>query len=86
MATKNEYLTFEKMITPVVIKILFWIVVAACVLGGLFMLPQEPVSGILMIILGPLVARIYAEILMVMFKMNEHLFEIKELLAKKADK
>jgi len=70
----NDYLTFKKMITPVILHILFWVLVAIAVLFGLYTMVQVPggfVMGLLTMILGPVVIRIYVEIIMVMFKINE---------------
>jgi len=45
-------------------------------------LPQqhsgEPVGGILMIILGPIAVRVYAEVILLMFKIHSTLVDIKE--------
>lgn len=79
------------MITPVIIKIVFWIAVGGAVLVGLFSIGTGMVtydgqglvvSGILMIILGPLVVRIYCELIIIMFKVYESLNEIKDTLKK----
>jgi len=69
------------MITPIIIQILFWISVVLVVIVGLVGMTEDFLTGILTIILGPLVVRLYAEILMVVFKMNDHLNEINESLA-----
>jgi hypothetical protein len=74
----NEYLTFRKMITPVFIQIIFWIAVAAIVIGGLAAIANDnPGAGILVILIGPLVARIYAEILIVIFRINDNVGAIR---------
>jgi hypothetical protein len=68
------------MITPVIIQVVFWILVAIVVISGLFSLGDNFLYGLLMIILGPIVVRIYAEILIVLFKMNDWLAEINQTL------
>ncbi len=85
-ANENEYVNFRKMITPTLIQGLFWIVVVICVAAGVFRLTSEPVTGISLIIFGPLVARVYAEILLIMFKIHERLGDIQSLLEKSLDK
>ncbi len=74
----NEYLTFRKMITPIFIQIIFWIAVVAIVIGGLAAIANDnPGPGILLILLGPLGARIYAEILIVIFRINDNVAAIR---------
>lgn len=73
----NEYLTFRRMITPVFIQVIFWIAVVAIVIAGIVQLGQGAVEGILVILLGPLVARIYAELLIVIFRINEDVAAIR---------
>jgi hypothetical protein len=75
------------MITPTIIKIIFWAGVGASVIMGLIMLISGAASpwgggiqvfgGLLTIVIGPLVTRIYCELLIVLFKMNEALQDIK---------
>jgi hypothetical protein len=73
----GEYLTFEKMIAPVVIQILFWIGVVAVVISGLFTLfAASFISGLLIIILGPIAVRVYCEVLLVFFRILDNLREI----------
>jgi len=89
----EDYLSFRKMITPLVIKILFWIGVAVCVIAGLITVATSSgrygsgafgfLSGLLFIVLGPVVVRIYCELLILFFRMNDTLTEIKQELAKK---
>ncbi|HSG25914.1 MAG TPA: DUF4282 domain-containing protein [Anaerolineales bacterium] len=94
----RSFLNFERMITPVIITILFWIgliIVAisalvvffggiigglngdgfGSVLGGLF-------GGPLVFILGGLMVRIYSELLILAFRINETLTDIKNELKK----
>jgi hypothetical protein len=57
---------------------LFWIVVAVTVIMGIMMIVATgDARGILVIIFGPIVARIYAEILIVLFRINDHLRRIQ---------
>lgn len=74
----NEYLTFRRMITPVFIQVIFWVIVAVVVIAGIAMLADGRAgAGILTIVLGPLVARIYAEILIVIFKIHDNVAAIR---------
>ncbi|TVR42451.1 MAG: DUF4282 domain-containing protein [Planctomycetota bacterium] len=74
----KEYLNFNKMITPTFIQILFWLGVVACVIAGLVMIvtgyeAMQKVAGLLTIVIGPLVVRIYAELMLVIFKIHGNL-------------
>jgi hypothetical protein len=66
------------MITPVFIQIIFWIAVVGIVIAGVVAIANgKSGSGIALILLGPLGARIYAEILIVIFRMNDSLLDIR---------
>ena len=89
----KDFLNFKKMVTPVIIQILFWIGVVVSVIGGLISIIGGAVSdygggamvfmGLLYIFLGPLVVRIYCELLIVVFSINDTLTEIKNSLKDK---
>ncbi len=84
----SDFWSFRKMITPVIIEILFWVGVIVCIIAGLILIgtgiktneAQTVLSGVLLLILGPLGVRIYCEILIVFFRINETLTEIKHVL------
>lgn len=78
----EDFITFRRMVTPVLIQVAFWIGVVITVIGGLAMLiagdgVQVRVSGFIMLVFGPILSRLYAEIFIVVFRMNETLTEIK---------
>ena len=80
----RDFLAFRTMITPVVIQILFWVGVALCIIFGIGYIlvgsrygAAGPFYGLMLIIFGPLVVRIYCEILIIFFRINETLTEIK---------
>jgi|SRR5690625_2040443 len=87
----SSFLNFDKMLTPTIIKIVFWIGAGLSVLMGLLMIIQGAGAyygggasifmGLLTIVIGPFVVRIYCELLIIFFKMNETLHEVKNLLA-----
>jgi len=84
----SDFWSFRKMVTPVIIEILFWVGVIVCIIAGLILVvagiktsqPQSVLSGVLLIIFGPLAVRVYCEILIVFFRINETLTEIRHLL------
>lgn len=89
----NDFLKFRKMITPAIITILFWLGAGISVLAGLIIMGTSFgrfgggaatfFGGLLTLALGPIVVRIYCEILILFFRMNETLTEIKHGLEKK---
>jgi len=86
----EKFFSFDRMITPSIIKVLFWIGVVVSVIGGLATIiggiaapyggGTMVLSGILGIIFGPLITRVYCELLILLFKINDNLGEIKEKL------
>jgi hypothetical protein len=79
-APMNEFLSFRKMITPLFIQVIFWLMVGLCVLGGLINMFQGGVNifvGLVMIVLGPLFIRIYCELLIVLFRIYDELVGIR---------
>jgi len=91
MSDFNDFLTFRKMITPTIIQIIFWIGIVLCVVGGIVYIVvgavQNTASGVLYglitLIIGPLVVRIYCELLILMFRMNDSLSEINDKMGRK---
>jgi len=89
----EDYLTFRKMITPIIIQILFWIGAVGSVLWALFQIFRGAttsygggslvLTGLVMLFLGPIIVRIYCELLILIFRINETLTEIKNSLEKK---
>jgi len=78
----KDFLTFRRMITPVIIEILFWLGSIICVLVGLAWLVnnREGAMGLALLVLGPLAVRIYCELLILAFRINETLTDIRNTL------
>ena len=84
----NEFLSFRKMITPILIQVIFWIGVALCVIAGLIGIiggaradfggGTQVLEGLLTLLLGPLFVRIYCELLIVIFRIHEELVAIRK--------
>jgi hypothetical protein len=72
------------MITPIIIQILFWLGVIIAVIFGIVSIVYGVIRsdvttllyGLLVLILGPVAVRIYCEILILFFRINETLTEI----------
>lgn len=83
----REFLQFNKMITPSIIKFVFWIGAGLAILFGIIQIIAgaaspygggfQVISGLFTVVLGPFVIRIYCELLIVFFKVLETLQEIK---------
>ena len=73
----KAFLNYEYMITPGVLKILSYIAAVVAVIVGLFTtFTADPIAGIAMTVLGPIVVRIYAELMLVVFEMHKELKKI----------
>ncbi|MDE0313788.1 MAG: DUF4282 domain-containing protein [Candidatus Poribacteria bacterium] len=96
----KDFLKFKKMITPIIIPILFWIGTIICIIVGLVMIITgttgelrefRPVGeeivliGLGYIFLGPIVMRVYCEFLIILFSVNDKLEDIKGLLKSQQD-
>jgi hypothetical protein len=92
MFSLNDLFQWERFITPSIIKIFYWLAVAIAVLvglsgltSGLGMMVVSPVAGLLMmlasiagVLIGVVFARIAAEFVLIVFRMNEHLGAIRQ--------
>lgn len=98
----KRFFNFDRMITPVIIKILFYIGLVGSAISGIVFFFTTLIAGInrgsfgailggfllgllggiVAVALGALMARIYSELLIVVFQINESLTDIKELLRK----
>lgn len=82
----KELLLFNKMITGEIIKVLFWIATAFVVLSGIFTFFVSLVTGefaaafggLVIIIVGPIIVRVYCEVIIIFFKIYEVLREIRD--------
>ena len=81
----KEFLTFRKMVSPVLIQIAFWLAIVFILYTAITDFLHN--VGLLMVvevlILGPLVARVVCEILILFFRINDNLSLIKNELEKK---
>jgi hypothetical protein len=87
----RDLFQWERFITPSIIKIFYWlaVIIAALfglsgIVSGLALLAVSPVGGIFTILgsllgtlVGIIMARISAEFVLIVFRMNEHLGAIR---------
>ncbi|MHB8728318.1 MAG: DUF4282 domain-containing protein [Sulfuricaulis sp.] len=73
------FFTFDKMITPVFIHVIYWIGIAVVVLAGFSTIHEgSPVRGVLGIVAGLIMTRVSCEVLIVLFRINDNLSAIRE--------
>lgn len=78
----KDVLVFRRMVTPILIQILYWLLTFATLVLAMFFIgnPNGPIGtiiGLSVLILGPMVIRIFAEIGILGFRINETLTDIK---------
>lgn len=85
----KDFLAFRTMLTPIIIQAIFWLGAAICAIAGLILILSgigqysggpNVLKGVLLLFLGPIAVRIYCEILIIFFRINETLTEIKHTL------
>ena len=88
----KDFLAFRTMLTPIIIQVIFWVGVVICVIAGLIYILSgvgqygggpNVVKGVILLFLGPIAVRIYCEILIIFFRINETLTEIQHTLEEK---
>lgn len=85
--TLARFMNFDKMITPVIIKVIFIIGVVVTTLLGLGMIVSGLGSpygggisvfmGLLTLVVGPIFNRVYCELIIVVFKVHEALEDLR---------
>lgn len=94
----GDFLAFRRMVTPILIQIIFWFGVIASVISGLVIMVSglgavggsrssgdggsvvSFVMGVAVMIGGTLAIRIWCELLILFFRMNETLTDIKNAI------
>jgi hypothetical protein len=79
----RDLLYFDSMITPKIITIIYWIMLVGVVISGLGLMFSGSgitgvITGLLVIALGALLARIYCELMIVLFKIHENLKKVAD--------
>ena len=93
----KDFLKFKKMITPIIIPILFWIGTIISVIAGIVFIALGAIDnfgadegemvlmGFCYLFLGPIAIRVYCEFLIIIFSVNDKLTDIKGLLKHQQD-
>ena len=78
----KDLLFFEKMITPKIINVVYWLMLAGTVITGLGAMFSHYgggfLAGVFILISGAIGARIFCELLIVLFKINENMQKIAD--------
>lgn len=84
----KDFFTFRRMLTPVLIQIAMFIGMLTLILTGLYGMFYEHaiIKGLIVIILGPIAMRLSAELLIVMFRVNETMTDIHNTLRQLAER
>lgn len=73
----KDLLFFDKMVMPKVITFIYWLMLAGCVIAGLATMFGSFLMGLGILVGGAIMARLYCELIIVLFKMNESLTAIR---------
>lgn len=77
-----QFLTFRRMLAPILIQIVYWVATFGVVISGLVLLitgeGDAKWGGLALLVLGPIGVRLYAEIFIVIFRVNETLTDIRD--------
>lgn len=88
----EDLLQWDRFITPTIIKTFYWLVIALVVLGGisgiftgLLQMAISPFGGFITVLMaiagviaGVIFCRIVAELILIVFRINEHLGAIRD--------
>jgi len=81
-----DFIMFRRMIIPILIRILFVIALVVCVIGFVVNLVESNIGAALgFLIIGPLVARIYSELIILLFVINDTLADLNRTVAELRD-
>ncbi len=79
-----DFLAFRRMLVPVIIQIIFWVLVVGVVVLSILLIAggnmEQIVIGIIMLPLGPFAVRIMCESMIVVFRINETLTDLRNMI------
>ena len=76
----GDFLRFRTFLMPVLIQTLFWIGIVAVVITGLVTMFSDDggfLQGLFVLVIGPVMVRLYAELILLGFKIYEAVDEIR---------
>jgi hypothetical protein len=80
----KDILQFKSLVTPIFVQIIFWVLTAMVVISAVSAIFHGQIlTGIVALIIGPLVARIFCETMIVVFRIHDNVAAIKGIAEKK---
>ena len=78
----KDFLTFRTMMDPILIQILFWLIMTMIIIVAILDIMHHAPWSVLfqVIILAPIVTRVICELLILFFRINDNLVDIKKNL------
>jgi|WetSurMetagenome_2_1015567.scaffolds.fasta_scaffold333009_1 hypothetical protein len=74
----KDILLFKEMVTPALIQVFFWAIVILTIISAFWsMFTIGILKGLWMLIIGPIISRVICEVLIILFRINNSLIEIK---------
>ena len=76
----GDYLAFRRFITPAFMQVIFWIFVAFNTISSIAVMFQgglAVIAGLVQLFLGPVFIRVFCEVTIVFFRINETLEEVR---------
>ena len=81
-----DFMMFRRMIIPLLIRVVFVVSLVVCVIGFLVSIVGGNIgAGLLFLIAGPFVARLYCELLILLFVMNDTFNDMHRILSEIRD-
>ena len=77
-----EFIRFRRMISPVLLQILFWPAIAASIYYSSWLILQGNLIGWVPLIVGTLFVRVFFEVFILLFRIYEKLTHIHTVLSK----
>ncbi|HLA86352.1 MAG TPA: DUF4282 domain-containing protein [Thermoguttaceae bacterium] len=88
--TLDDFWAFRTMLTPVLVQVIFWLGVIGCIAWGAYQIvlarhgetwdQLEVARGAAWVVFGPMAVRLACEAVILFFRINETLTEIKNKL------
>jgi len=80
----KDFFNFRRMLTPLLIQIIFWLGILVSVFTGVTdMFHGEWLTGLEIVVAGPILVRVFCELLILFFRINETLTDISQSLNKR---
>jgi hypothetical protein len=74
----GDFLAFRRMVTPLIIQIVFWVGIAFCLIFGLLAMVNSRgqllaiIYGLVLVLIGPIFVRVICEMIITLFRIEEN--------------